>query len=375
MREFALFLLLAPAAAAQCTLPPAPQVTGSDDILNAMAVQNGPGWTGGDGTYSLPLPDGRVLWMWSDSYIGAVDPSTRLRSGWLFTAHNSLTIHDPATGSVTTAGYPPQTTSYFVPSSSANWFWIGDGMVIQPSPGVYKIKIYLLEWTGSFNFQGNSVATLSWPSLTIDSIQKVNLPGLSIQWGSRLMRSGRYIYNYGIKDPHTANKLPYVARMSSVRDLANAANWQYWSTTLRGWTSTLSQATNLPGVPAITNEYNVVKLNAATGPFFLMTGMDPVNPPYPLWNAVTTYYACTPAGPWTTRTVVYTTPEAGAPGCKVGTLFTYNPKSHAEYLSGDEISLSYNVNANAGQDLYCADDYRPRFLRLQIPGLIGPAFQ
>lgn len=341
--------------------------------MNAVATQNGPGWTGGDGTYSLRLPDGRILWMWSDSYIGTVDPSTRLRPGWLFTAHNSLTVQDPVTNSVSTVGYPPQTTSYFVPTNPANWYWIGDGMVIQPSPGVYKIKIYLLEWTGLFDFQGNSVATLSWPSLAIDSIQKVALPDLTIEWGSRLMRDGRYIYNYGILDPHTANKLPYVARMASVRDLANPANWEYWSSTVRGWVASQAEATNLPGVPAITNEYNVVKLMSGTGAFYLMTGMNPKNPPYPLWSLITTYYSCTPVGPWTTRTVVYTTPEAGAAGCKVGTLNTYNPKTHVEFTSGDQVLISYNVNANNGQDLVCADDYKPRFIRVTIPGLTGPA--
>ncbi|MEO8663474.1 MAG: DUF5005 domain-containing protein [Bryobacteraceae bacterium] len=359
--------------AAQCTLPPAPSQGVPDSYFNALATQNGPGWTGGDGTYSLALPDGRYLWMWSDSFIGTVDPNTRLRAGWLFTAHNSLTVQDTVTNTVTTVGYPPKTTSYFVPQTTANWFWIGDGMVIQPSPGVYKIKIYLLEWTGVFQFKGNSVATLSWPALTIDSIQKVALPDLTIQWGSRLLRDRNYIYNYGIKDPGTANKLPYVARMSSVTDLTNPANWQYWSTTARAWVSGQANATNLPGVPGITNEYKVDRMNASTGPFYLMTGMDPRNPPYPGWNAVTTYYACAPWGPWTTRTVVYTTPETGAPGCKTGTLLTYNPKAHAEFTSGDQVLLSYNVNTSDGHDQYCADDYKPRFIRVQIPGLISVA--
>ena len=199
------------------------------------------------------------------------------------------------------------------------------------------------------------------------------LPDLSIQWGSRLLKAGPYTYNYGIKDPHTANKLPYLARMASVKDLVNPANWQYWSTTAGGWVTSQAAATNLPGVPGITNEYNVVRLNATTGPFYLMTGMDPRTPPYPLWNAVTTYYSCSPAGPWTTRTVVYTTPEAGAAGCQLGTLVTYNPKSHPEFTSGNQVLISYNVNANDGQDLYCADDYKPRFVRIQIPGLTGAA--
>ena len=29
-------------------------------------------WTGGDGTHSVRLPDGRVLWLFSDTYLGQV---------------------------------------------------------------------------------------------------------------------------------------------------------------------------------------------------------------------------------------------------------------------------------------------------------------
>src|SRR4051812_29614104 len=110
MKLLVLILLLPFAAAAQCTLPPAPLPGVPDAILDAMATQNGPGWTGGDGTYSLKLPDGRVLWMWSDFYIAPVPPSPRFRPVWLFPPHTSLPTHDPSPGSVPPAGNPPQTT-------------------------------------------------------------------------------------------------------------------------------------------------------------------------------------------------------------------------------------------------------------------------
>ncbi|MGM7445967.1 hypothetical protein ACPW7O_31915, partial [Streptomyces tunisiensis] len=29
-------------------------------------------WTGGDGTHSVPLPDGRLLWLFSDTFLGRV---------------------------------------------------------------------------------------------------------------------------------------------------------------------------------------------------------------------------------------------------------------------------------------------------------------
>jgi hypothetical protein len=169
-------------------------------------------------------------------------------------------------------------------------------------------------------------------------------------------------------DPGTAKNLPYVAR-SKLIDLTDPRQWQYWNTTSKTWVSGQSNATPMAGVPAITNEYSVDRLDATTGPFYLMTGMDTQDPPYPGWKYVTTYYSCTPQGPWRARTVVYATPETGAAGCSVGTLYTYNPKAHPEFPSSAGILVSYNVNANDSADLVCANDYKPSFIRVPISGL------
>jgi Domain of unknown function (DUF5005) len=365
---FSLFSYLLPAYA-QCVLPAAPSPATIDSTFDSFFQQNGPGWTGGDGSYSLLLPDGTNLWMWSDSYIGTVNPTTRLRSNYLFTAHNSLTIQNQTAGTLTTVGYPPQTTSYFVPTKKADWFWIGDGLVVETSPGAYEIKIMLLEWTGAFKLVGNSVATLSWPSLAIQSITPVALPNTSIEWGARILQVGSTFYIYGLKDPGTDTKTPYLAKTTSVNYLTQPSKWQYWNATQNKWMAGQANATALTGVTSITPEYSVDQMTSANGTFYLMTGMNPLNPPYPLWDAVTTWYSCSPQGPWTNQTTVYTTPEAGANGCKVGTLVTYNPKAHPEFTDSDGILLTYNVNANDSSDLVCANDYMPRFLRLSIPAV------
>jgi hypothetical protein len=360
-------------AYSQCILPAPPNQATMDSSFDSFFQQNGPGWTGGDGSYSILLPDGTNLWLWSDSYIGTVDPTTRLRKSYIFTAHNSLTIQNQTTNTLTTVGYPPQTSSYFVPTNKKDWFWIGDGLVVQTSPGVYKIKVMLLEWTGAFKLVGNSLATLSWPSLSVDSIAKVALPDTSIEWGSRIMQVGSNVYIYGLKDPGNDNKTPYLARTGSVNNLTNPAKWQYWNATQNKWLSGQANATALSGVAAITPEYSVDQMTSSGGTFYLMTGMDPQNPPFPLWNAVTTWYSCSPQGPWSNKATVYTTPEAGANGCKIGTLVTYNPKAHPEFTDSNGILLTYNVNANTSSDLVCANDYMPRFLRLTIPGMTSAA--
>lgn len=354
---------------AQCTFPSNPSTGTIDSTFDGYVTQNGPGWTGGDGTYSLVLPDGTNLFMWSDSYIGTVDPTTRLRKNSLFTAHNSLTILNQTTGSWTTVGYPPSTTSYFVPSNTSDWFWVGYGWVTQPSPGTYKINIMLLEWTGRFQLVGHSVATLSWPSLSIDSITPVSGLDTSLEWGTKILQVGKYYYIYGLKDPGTDDKTPYVARTTSLNNMTNASTWQFWNQTQKTWLSGESNATAMPGVMAVTPEYSVDQMTYNASTFYLMVGMDPLNPPYPLWDAVTTWYACSPHGPWSYKTTVYITPEAGANGCSTGTLFTYNPKAHIEFTNSNGILVSYNVNANEGKDLVCANDYMPRFIRVQIPGV------
>jgi Domain of unknown function (DUF5005) len=363
------FAIVLPLAQSQCTLPAAPNQAIIDSNFDSFFMQNGPGWTGADGSYSLLLPDGTNLWYWSDSYIGTVNATTRLRKSDIFTAHNSLTIQNQTLNTLTTVGYPPQTSSYFVPTNKKNWFWVGDGLVVQTSPGVYEIKIMLLEWSPALELQGNSVATLSWPSLAIESITPVTLTDTSIEWGSRIMQVGSIYYIYGLKDPGTDTKTPYLARTTSVNYLTDSSKWQYWNATKNKWMTGQTNATALSGVAAITPEFSVDQMTASTGTFYLMAGMDPQNPPYPLWDAVTTWYSCNPQGPWSKKTTVYTTPEAGANGCKVGTLITYNPKAHPEFTNSDGILLTYNVNANTSSDLVCANDYMPRFLRLTIPGV------
>lgn len=350
-------------------LPSNPTNGTIDSTFDGYVTQNGPGWTGADGTYSLPLPDGTNLWMWSDSYIGTVDPSTRLRQGFLLTAHNSLTVLNQDTGSWATVGYPPKTTSYFVPKNKNDWFWQGSGFVTQPSAGTYEINIMLLEWTGEFQLVGHSLATLSWPNFGIKKITPVAGLDTTLEWGTKILQVGSYFYIYGLKDPGTDAKTPYVARMRSIDDVADATKWQFWNATQGQWLAGESNATQMLGVAAITPEYSVDPMTYNGGTFYLMTGMDPLNPPYPLWNAVTTWYSCSPEGPWSNKTTVYTTPEAGANGCKVGTLFTYNAKAHSEFTDADGILISYNVNANDSKDLVCANDYMPRFIRVQILGV------
>src|SRR5437764_11886129 len=51
------------------------------------------GWVAGDGALSVPLPDGRSLWLFGDSHIDDFDPSTRTIP-CLFQARNAAFLLD-----------------------------------------------------------------------------------------------------------------------------------------------------------------------------------------------------------------------------------------------------------------------------------------
>jgi hypothetical protein len=74
-------------------------------------------------------------------------------------------------------------------------------------------------------------------------------------------------------------------------------------------------------------------------------------------------FAAAPEGPWSTPVLLYLCPEtAGDKG-----LFSYGAKAHPWAAAGDELLISYCVNAwDFGRLLRDASVYRPRFVRVKL---------
>ena len=331
-----------------------------DQQFDQLFTQNGPGWTGGDSAYSVRLPDGRTVWMFSDSYIGTVDPVTRRRASPYFQAHNCLVVQDQDNQMTTIHGGTPQApTTYFVPPAPDHWFWVGAGTATQPSPGVSKMVVFLLEFAPdssvsdpmwAFKYVGNSVATLSLPDLAIESIQPLNLP-TRISWGSYVMPDDPWVYIYGIEDLG-ARKYAHVAR-AAAGDLANPGAWKFWGGS--GWVGNVQDSMRLLD-DSVSNEYSVDKIEGS----YLMVTMG-TSQIFTVWKDIVTYVASSPAGPWTKRTVVYSTPQTGQ-----GHLFVYNPKGHAEFTLNRQFLISYCINSSSLDEFTNADSYRPRFIRVPL---------
>jgi hypothetical protein len=382
----------------------------------------GAGWTGGDSTYSIELPNGDTAFFFSDSYIGefprfAGDGSVTTDSNGLRTreancfpplcdpptvlyrAHNSVVVRNKQTGILTTfvgakdvAGY---STSYFSPPAgvaTGRFYWMGDSTVVQvDSAGTKKLWVFLLEFDSSWTYQGTAIAQLSLPSMQIETIQPlINLPAsTNINWGSALLLDGTgfgssTLYIYGMGRSAT-QKRPFLARTtmtSALLDAANATNWTVWDGS--SWNADQATAAPLIGkagdpnnaADSISDEFSVKRISTNSGDSVLLVGMD-TTPIFGAWKDVTVYTACAPQGPFSAKTVVYSTPETGSnrvpgmlPGQTLsGNMFTYNPHVHPQFTSKGKLLISYNTNAGKSPDLLFADTYRPRFIRVPVRGL------
>jgi hypothetical protein len=414
-----------------CDVNVAPGVP--DQTFDSIFTQNGPGtglepegasgWTGGDSTYSVKLPNGDSAFFFSDSYIGespalegdgtVTTNSNGLRTRQpncgpplcdpptvLYRAHNSIVVRDHVTGALRTLTGPKDVTgyatSYFTPLLSAvnnTFFWMGDSIVVQTdAAGTKKLWVFLLEFNNSYAFFGTSVAQLSLPDLKIESIKSITPPlGTSspVYWGSSLWLEGEYgnqtLYIYGMQsNSATKRKLPVIARVNpglGFDAASDSTNWTVWNGS--DWTSGLANAVPIIGAAndpnnaadSISDEYSVTKVNTSSGTSYLLLGMD-TTALYGLWKDVTLYTSCSPQGPFSAKKVIYSTPETNTnkvPGMTdsetmAGIFLVYNPHFHAQFSENNNMLISYNLNASRSVDLLYADTYRPRFFRAQISG-------
>lgn len=403
-----------------------------DADFDSIFTQDGPGrglepagsagWTGGDSTYSIELPNGDTAFFFSDSYVGesprfAGDGSVTTDANGLRTreancfpplcdpptvlyrAHNSIVVRSKQTGALTTfvgpkdvAGY---STSYFSPPAgvaTGRFYWMGDSTVVQTdSAGTKKLWVFLLEFDGSWAYQGTAIAQLALPSMQIERIQPlINLSASNnIDWGSALLLEGAgfenstlYIYGMG-RSP--TQKRPFLARTTltaSLLDVANTTNWTIWDGA--GWSADQATAAPLIGkagdpnnsADSISDEFSAKRLATNSGSSIILVGMD-TTPIFGAWKNVTIYTACEPQGPFSAKSVVYSTPETGSnrvvgmlpAQTLAGNMFTYNPHVHPQFTTKGKLLISYNTNAGKSQDLLFADTYRPRFIRVPVRGL------
>lgn len=128
-------------ALAACSTTPA-ALTGSGTRLageDALFHQQ-PRWLGGDAAYTIDLGDGRVLWLFGDSFIATSPALVRSESTMVHNSVAVMTGDDPASATMQFAwrdGAPPDA---FFAEDGDDWFWPNGGVRVPGGPLVVFVS-------------------------------------------------------------------------------------------------------------------------------------------------------------------------------------------------------------------------------------------
>ncbi|HEY2673581.1 MAG TPA: DUF4185 domain-containing protein [Rugosimonospora sp.] len=326
--------------------------TGLTGALDAYG-NGGTGWTGADSTYSARLPGGREVFIFSDTFLGPVNPdgSRPLTTPFI---NNSYVVRTGNRFDTLHGGTATAPESLFAPADPTHWYWMGASVVV--GDVLHQILIeFGRTGTGAFDFAWMGTALASTP------IGRLGRPGAirplpasaGITWAAWLQPVGNYLYIYGVEDLGNTKYL-HVARAPGRDPLAT---WQYW--TGSGWSTAEGDSARV--MDGVANEHSVIPWRGR----YLLVTQDTTE----LLSAkVVAYLADAPTGPFSGKTLVYTTPETGASGSYGNAnVYTYNPHVHPEYSAADRLVISYNVNSFTNDDLYRdVSIYRPRFVDVSL---------
>ncbi|SNX65073.1 uncharacterized protein DUF4185 [Streptomyces sp. TLI_55] len=332
-------------------------------------------WTGGDGTHSVRLPDGRVLWLFSDTYLGQVyaPPNPVGESyAWRDTAaplvrNSAVLMRDGRLESTLPAPLFPD-------PAPNQWRWPVAARVEPRSPGSSEQVLRVVLWVRTAAAApwiygtptATEVATLSLPDLRVESIVKVldqqlvPDPSRRVLFGTTLAEEGGWTYVFGGDDGQAASRpvsSAYAARVPDGR-LGEPGAWQYWDGS--DWRAGARPAAVLGDErrrTGVGSAFSVVRADGTYVLFTMAAGTAGL-------TTVTSYWACAPSGPWHGPTKDFT------PALPKGQVAAYNPQVHPA-LGGGRLVLSYDVNwldpaAAAAQLNRNVSLYRPRFVTLRL---------
>lgn len=344
-----------------------------DSVFTEYFRLNSGGWTAGDATLSVPLPDGRTIWLFGDSYLEDVVLSNNTLS-CLFQIRNCMMVQDSVDpSSMTTYIDESQKgvlrTTFKLTPEDPSPLWPGHGFTDGDTAFIFldHIDNATLENLGIY------IARLQLPSLDIISINP--LPYYAgIQVGRAVVTDsvGGYRYIYGNKVDWIVWE-PFIARTLIGTNIESP--YQFY--TGSGWSYNPYLAASISH-EYVSPGFSVFKMNDK---YFMLTQENGLLT-CGLGREIYIMESDDPWGPFINKTLVYTIEDQ----FNGHYTLTYNAQAHPSFTENGELLVSYNLNdvvdtldpyicpsqcKDIGRDRMNADTYRPKFIR--IPMLSTPA--
>lgn len=327
----------------------------SSEAINKFFTHD-PVWRGADGAASVDLGNGKVLWLFSDSFISNDSSGSRKNSKFV---RNSIAIQQ---------GYDLKTATvkfywnrskkrvgdfFYLPGKS--WFWTGHGVRIKD-----KLLIFLIKEHGTK--KGLGFEATGWYAVLISNpqddpatwkMQYIKGPETfgTIAGSAAVLTDEQSLYAYGAVEPSTHEVYALRWKLDDAYT-GNLTTPQWW---VNGtWTE---RKTKIPVPEPLfigATEYSVHYDKSLKKYLqFQSYGFGQAQIGIRMADEIT--------GPWTEPFMIYTPSYAG-----IKKPLMYSVKAHPE-LAGAGIYVTYNVNSFDFAELIDNQTiYFPKFIRFTI---------
>jgi hypothetical protein len=330
--------------------PCARQRTDAPGFFRLMTAGRTDGWLAGDLPASVDLRDGRVLWLFGDTWIGARDEAGGIAPGAAFW-HNSALVQTGACADLLNAGG----NSWLTIAGSDDFWWPSGGYVPEGERGqVVDVFVTRMRRTGPGVFDfiavGADVVELRRADLAVIGMRA--LPYQDRLWASSVVTDRGWLYLFG--RGYSAGPSTYLAR---VRAGNVHGRWQFWDGRRFGRDPARVK-------PVLTfGAFNNPSMTRLRDGRWLAIAKDRE------FDGATVigWTAGKPQGPWHPTGPLVAAPTSGRPG-----EFTYLAVPHAAIsLPRSRLLVSWNVNTRDASVESLSDPvvagYGPRFEVITVP--------
>jgi hypothetical protein len=324
--------------------------------------QRADGWIGADGAYSVALSPNRILWLFSDTWVGKVRDGRRTDATIV---NNSVGVQEGSHGRVTysIARAPDGKPAALVaPADGRGWFWLQAGVLDRGRLVLFLNQVEKTNERSVFGFRSiglwlGTVANADEPPQAWH-IEQVKMPNTvfsadrMLVWGAAALRVGDDWYIFGTDERRgkgSPDRQMVLARVPA-GSLRALATWRYF----RDGTWIEDFRDSSPLASRIASDYSVTPLGKGYLAVYTDEGLSP---------RIMGRTADHPWGPWSAPAVLYHCPEMA----RDKKVFCYGAKAHPVLSSGQDLIVSYVVNSfDFWQVARDSKLYWPRFVRLTL---------
>ena len=315
-----------------------------------------PIWRGADGASSIDLGNGKILWLFSDTFICADTTGSRKNSKIV---RNSIGIqqgYDLKTGSV--KYYWDQSKkepdSYFQ-TKDDTWFWTGHGVMIREKLVVFLMKVRSVNTGFGFEAYGWCAVLISNPRDEPSAWKMKYLEGPDtfglIAGSAAVIKDEQFIYAYGAVEPaaHEVYLLRFKADQVYDGNIATPEWWIYGKWSERIAKDPVPTPLFIGGTEFSVHYDRTIKKYIQVQSFGFGD------------SQIGLRMSDSLQGPWTTPYLFYK-PDYS----RIKKPFMYAAKAHPE-IHGDGICITYNINSfDFGELIENQNLYFPGFISVKV---------